>query len=48
MAMFVVGTVGSWLFSKLEDRVSAQRESLEAAAKATDALENNEHRPATH
>ena len=48
VAMFVVGTVGSWLFSKLEDRVSAQRESLEAAAKATDALENNEHRPATH
>ncbi len=48
VAMFVVGTAGSWLFSKLEDRVSAQRESLEAAAKATDALENNEHRPATH
>lgn len=34
--LFVVGTVASWLFSKLEDRVSVERDSLEAAAKVAD------------
>ncbi|MDI9629750.1 MAG: DUF368 domain-containing protein [Acidobacteriota bacterium] len=34
VAMFAVGTIGSWLFSKLEDRVSVQRDALDAASKA--------------
>ncbi|GAA2183548.1 DUF368 domain-containing protein [Brooklawnia cerclae] len=36
LVLFVVGTVASWLFSKVEDRVSVQREALEAAAQGTD------------
>ncbi len=31
IALFVVGTLASWAFSKLEDRVSVQREALEAS-----------------
>ena len=34
VVMLVVGTVASWAFSKLEDKVSVQREALEAAARA--------------
>lgn len=31
IALFVVGTLASWAFSRLEDRVSVQREALEAS-----------------
>ncbi|HMR50291.1 MAG TPA: DUF368 domain-containing protein [Arachnia sp.] len=34
IALLLAGIVASWLFSKLEDRVSAQREHLEAARSA--------------
>ncbi|MFT3888010.1 MAG: DUF368 domain-containing protein [Arachnia sp.] len=33
VALLVVGTIASYLFSKVEDRYSAQREALDAAAK---------------
>ena len=33
LALLVVGTVASFLFSRVEDRVSEQREALDAAAK---------------
>ena len=32
VALFIVGTIASWLFSRLEDRVSVQREAIESAA----------------
>jgi len=32
IVMFIVGTIASWLFSKLEDKVAIQREAIEAAA----------------
>lgn len=32
LIMFVVGTVASWLFSQIEDRVAVERETAEAAA----------------
>lgn len=34
VALFGLGTLASWLFSKVEDKVSTQREALEAAANA--------------
>ncbi len=32
LALFIVGTIASWLFSKVEDKVSVERERLEASA----------------
>ncbi|MCB0887690.1 MAG: DUF368 domain-containing protein, partial [Propionibacteriaceae bacterium] len=33
VALLVAGTVASFLFSRVEDRYSAQRESIESSAK---------------
>ncbi len=38
VAMFVCGTIVSWLFSQVEDKVAVQRETLEAAASGVDEL----------
>lgn len=37
-ALFVVGTIASWLFSQVEDKVSVQREAMEAAAAGVEEL----------
>ena len=38
IAMLVVGTVASYLFSKVEDRVAVRREAIEAEAKEQEAV----------
>ena len=38
IAMLVVGTVASYLFSKVEDRVAVRREAIEAEAKEPEAV----------
>lgn len=43
VALFIVGTIASWLFSKVEDKVSVERERLESG----DAVPIDHHRSST-